>query len=127
MKFINFVVAAVFFIFAAVQFNDPDPFVWALMYAFVGGVALFKGLGKENRLVLLGGLAAVLIWMGFLVPEFSNWLKMGMPSITESMKAEEPYIEFAREFLGLFLCGITLTFYLILNYRKAPDNAVVPS
>lgn len=112
MKYVNFLVAALFLTFAVVQLNDPDPLAWVLLYGFVGVVALFAGLGRYNRYVLLAGLAVCAVWLIFLIPEFVNWVQMGMPTITGSMKAEEPHIEYTREFLGLFLCGITLGIYL---------------
>ena len=112
MKYIHFIIAAVFLLFAIVQLNDPDPLLWVLLYGYVGVVALMAGLGRYNRYVLLAGLAAIAIWLIVLIPEFVNWVQMGMPTITGSMKAEEPHIEYTREFLGLFLCGMALGFYL---------------
>ena len=44
-----------------------------------------------------------LISMGTILPEIFIWIKEGMPSIVQSMKAEIPTIEYTREFLGLFL------------------------
>jgi hypothetical protein len=43
-----------------------------------------------------------------LLPGFINWLRMGMPTITGSMKAEEEHIEVVREFLGLFLALLAM-------------------
>ena len=119
MKYVNFFLAALFALFAAVQFNDPDPLAWALLYGFVAVVSLLAGLGKYNRYVLLGGLAVCLVWLLTLIPEFVNWVQMGMPTITSSMKTEEPHIEYTREFLGLFLCGLVLLIHLRRS-RKVP-------
>jgi hypothetical protein len=119
MKYVNFFLAALFLLFAIVQFNDPDPLAWALLYGFVAIVSLFAGLGKYNRYVLLGGLAVCLIWLITLIPEFVDWVRMGMPTITGSMKATEPHIEYTREFLGLFLCGLALGIHLRQSRKRA--------
>ena len=48
---------------------------------------------------------------------------MGAPSIVESMKADKPYVEFTREFLGLLVaaagCGCLLYHKRAQGKRKA--------
>ena len=104
MKILNFILAAIFILFAYFQLNDPDPYLWMLLYFFVAAVCVFAAYGRRNKYILLAGMLICLIWMGFLLPEFINWIKMGMPNIAGQMKAEAPHIEFTREFLGLFIC-----------------------
>lgn len=104
MKIINLALTGLFVLFAAVQYNDPDPWGWAAMYAFVAGVCGFAAFGKVNRYVLWAGIAVCLVWMSTLLPEFINWIRTGAPNITGEMKATTPYIEFTREFLGLGIC-----------------------
>lgn len=114
MKWANVIFGVLFLLFAAVQYNDPDPWAWMALYGFVGGILLFAAFGKRHRWVALGGLLVCLIWLTFLLPEFVSWVRMGMPSITETMKTEEPHIEYTREFLGLGICIAAL----FLNWRK---------
>lgn len=104
MRTVNLILAALFGLFAAVQYNDPDPWRWAAMYAFITGVCMFAAFGKTNRYVLWAGIAVCVVWMGALLPEFLNWIKLGAPNIAGSMKAETPFVEFTREFLGLGIC-----------------------
>jgi hypothetical protein len=117
MKALNIILAALFTVSAAVQYNDPDPWLWMAMYLFVAVISGFAAFGRYDRWALRIGLAVCLIWMGTLLPDFINWIKMGAPTITGSMKAEEPHIELTREFLGLVVCGIVLLFHMI-SYRK---------
>ncbi|MCB0635328.1 MAG: transmembrane 220 family protein [Lewinella sp.] len=105
---IRLVIAAVFLLFAAVQFNDPDPWRWVAMY---GGTGLLVGASAfwlVPRWLGWIGLAVVVFWMAWLLPEFIHWIRMGMPTITGGMKAGAPHIEYTREFLGLLLCGLAL-------------------
>jgi len=106
------ILAAVFALFAAVQYNDPDPLPWILLY---GSVAVHFGMAayrRANRIAIWLTLLASLIWAIALAPEFIGWLRMGAPTIVGSMKAEAPWIEYAREFLGLGLAALACGFLL---------------
>lgn len=105
MKILNFTLAALFILFAYFQLNDPDPAGWMALYFYTALMCVLVAYGRSNRYALWLGIAACLVWMGFLLPEFIHWVQMGMPNITGQMKAEAPHIEFTREFLGLALCG----------------------
>ena len=117
MKIFNLILAGLFIAFAVMQFNDPDPTFWVLVYlgmAIISGFAAFK----KYFLWLMLGMLAVLIYELFtLFPAFSGWISDGMPSITESMSASSPMIELVREFLGLLLCFIVLIYHYI-KYRR---------
>lgn len=104
MKITNYILAALFILFAYFQANDPDPYLWMLLYFYTAAICLFAGYGRKNNYFIWAGIAGCLIWMGLLLPEFINWINMGMPNIAGEMKAEAPHIEFTREFLGLGIC-----------------------
>lgn len=111
MKMRNYVIAGLFFLFALVQLNDPDPYFWVALYSYIGMVAIIRNFRPIRKVILLAGMAVCLIEVFLILPEFLNWVELGMPTITGSMKAEEPHIEFTREFLGLLIGLGTLVFY----------------
>ncbi len=119
MKAANLILTALFALFAFFQFNDADPWGWVAMYGFVAAVSAFAAFGRYNLYIIYLGLAAVLIWMATLLPDFINWINMGMPTITGSMKAEQPHIELTREFLGLLTCGLALGWHWWKGRAKA--------
>ena len=104
MKIFNIILAILFLLFAAVQFNDSpgDILFWVIVY----------------------GLAVVVFEMFRKFPSFALWVSDGMPSIIEEMQASSPYIELAREYLGLCLCLAVLIFqyvrYAKLRKQEAP-------
>ncbi len=108
MKISNIVLAAIFALFAIVQLNDVDPWRWVMIYGIVSIIYVFAIFGYIRRWVVLGFAAICLIEFVRLMPEFINWINMGMPTITGSMKAEEPHVEYTREFLGLLLCILAM-------------------
>lgn len=102
---IYWALALVFALFTLVQYNDPDPIQWMLLY---GGVAVFFGmdaLGRWYKPAVWLWFAAALLWAATLLPDFLNWINMGEPSIVETMKAETPWVELTREFLGLLIAA----------------------
>ncbi len=120
MKIACWTLAVVFALFAAVQYNDPDPLRWMLLYGLVALHFTTAALGKMNRYAEWLTLAAAAIWAATLFPDFMNWIRMGEPSIVGSMKAEEPWIELTREFFGLVLAALACGFLLWKKtYREA--------
>jgi len=108
MKIINGILALLFFLFAALQLNDADPWIWVGIY---GAVAVLCGLTASGRYLpklILGTILLTIFGLGWYLPDFVAWLQSGMTSITSSMKAETPHVELVREFLGLVLVLVTL-------------------
>jgi hypothetical protein len=108
MKWVFLSISLLFIAFALVQLNDPDPWVWVVMYGGVAVISFLAFLKKGPSFLALIGFMVGLAWMVTLIPGFIEWIKMGMPSIVSEMKTEAPHIELVREFLGLLLATIAL-------------------
>ena len=121
MKILNLILAAVFFLFAALQCNDPDPLVWMLTYSAVGTLCVIAALGGHFRWVVLGLGLALMAWMLSMLPGVIGWVNDGMPSIAGAMKAETPHIESVREFLGLLLAVAALVHLWRLGKRPGDE------
>lgn len=117
-KTIYFIISGIFFVFAALQWNDPDPLIWIVCYGTMAVMYIFLAL-KNNLSQYLAWIMSIAcsINMVILLPEISNWISEGSPSIVQSMKATIPTIEYTREFLGLFLCLIS-SVYDIWVFKK---------
>ena len=118
MKIFNIILAILFLLFAAVQFNDSPG------DAGVGIISAFAAFNRYNMWAILLGLAVVVFEMFRKFPTFALWVSDGMPSIVDEMQASSPYIELAREYLGLCLCLAVLIFqyvrYAKLRKQEAP-------
>ncbi len=111
MKIANGILTLLFILFAVVQFNDPDPYYWIAIYSAVALISGFAVVGKYNKNIILTVIGVCIIWMFTLIPGVIDWMEKGMPSITGSMKAESPHVEYLREFLGLFIVLLALGFH----------------
>ena len=112
MKILPIVVAVFFVIFAIAQLNDSDPYLWVAIYSWVAVCFVLLAFGRLIRPLVVGGIVVCSIYFLYLLPDFIDWIKMGMPSITATMQAETPHVELVREFLGLGLC-ISAFVYLL--------------
>jgi len=105
-----------FALFAAVQFNDPDPFIWASVYLLV---AAFSFLAYKNKYFLLPTLVLLVLCFVCAIilfpPSFSDWWQLEEEA--KSLKMKMPGIEEARESMGLIICVIAL-FVIYINGRK---------
>ena len=120
MRIVNALLAILFMIFAFLQVNDPDPFLWIVIYgamALVCVLAIFEVYFKKLLLAL--GIAFI-AYCVILFPGVMEWLAQEDKSalFSETMKMEYPYIEESREFLGLVICLIVIVFYLVRTSRK---------
>ena len=102
-KTLSLVFAFLFVLFAAVQYNDPDPQVWVPIYGFAAMACImaFARVGQVwffGLMALIYGVAAVYQWP----PAFDGFLlnEVGMKTVN---------IELARESGGLAICAVAMT------------------
>ncbi len=112
---INAVVAVLFLISAVLQYNDPDPWLWAALYA-AAGVACLAAPRMRSRMWLPAavGLAA-LIWAGLLAPE--TLPNFRVRDLAATMHAETPSIELNRELLGLLIIAAWMVVLVVVGRR----------
>ena len=112
MRYLNIGLALIFFGFAALQINDPDPLYWISVYAATGLVALGRNFSVPERFWTAVVLGAVIAGMLIALPGIFDYLRSGnYASITAEMRTAS-YVEPAREFLGLFMAMLCLLYCL---------------
>ena len=110
-------VSVVFFLFALVQYNDPDFVVWLLVYLSVSGMALMAYFDQYFMRIYLCVFFVLFIWFITYIPHLVSWIQDGWSNIAGSMKAESMYIELVRECFGLLLCLIAVAYYYMLSKK----------
>lgn len=124
MKAFNISFCLIFILFAALQYNDPDPYLWIPIYLYP---AVICGLAAAKRYSPTACLAGIIVFSAYAVYKIFDqnglldWItKHDAETIAGSMKATQPWIEESREFFGLLIIVIALT----INYRYAKRKAI---
>lgn len=118
MRLVNIILALLFILFAAFQYNDPDPWLWIGVYAFIAIISGLAAAKIHPTWLIRIGLVGCVIGLGILLPDFMDWLAGGAESITQTMQAKKPHIELTREFLGLVICTLVMGFHLWQGEQK---------
>ncbi|MFY0608359.1 MAG: transmembrane 220 family protein [Cyclobacteriaceae bacterium] len=116
---IHYALSILFLLFATVQYNDPDPLLWILIYGSVSLIALLKiylGQVNFNKLIITLIVIFTLYALAY-IPSFSDLLsKPDKSELVGQMKATKPWIEGTRE-LGGLLIAIGAMVYLLKSKR----------
>lgn len=119
MKVFNLIFCILFIFFAALQYNDPDPYVWMPIYLYASVLCWFA---FRNKYFPTAYLLGILIYAIYAIYKFfgengvRDWItKHHSANIADTMKAEQPWIEETREFFGL----IILIAVLLIDYFYA--------
>ena len=122
MKAFNIVFIVLFIVFAALQYNDPDPHIWVPLYLY-GAYLCYLALKKDyNRVLFLAGLfiySAYAIYLFLDKTGVLAWMtEHDAENIATSMKATKPWIEETREFFGLVILIVVLLINMFLLKKQ---------
>lgn len=118
-KLYNSFMIGIFLLSALVQYNDPDPLLWIIIYgiaALVSYLAFSPRLDKRLPLYL-----AILAfgWAAFHLPDV--WGKVTIGEIFQSIEMKTIAVEKAREMGGLAIIASWML-YLYSHLRKTADT-----
>lgn len=107
MKILNIFFVVIFVIFAGLQYNDPDPYVWMPIYLYGALFCYLAARKKFYPAAYLIGVAVYLAYATYLFFDKTGVLDWAIEhhgqNIADQMKASTPWIEETREFFGLFI------------------------
>lgn len=116
MKIFNLIFCVMFLLFAGLQYNDPDPYIWIPLYLYVAVLCWLASRQKFYPRLYLFGIGVYALYAAYLF--FSkdgmlDWMREHQAeNIAHEMKARKPWIEATREFFGL----VILIVVLLVNY-----------
>ena len=123
MKYINILFICLFIIAAALQYNDPDPWLWMPIYLYAAFLCFLAVKKRYKRTLYFIGLAFYGCYAIYLLIDKTGVLTWAnehqAESIVHSMKAAKPWIEETREFFGLLIVIVVLIANMIwLSAKK---------
>jgi hypothetical protein len=122
MKIFNLIFCLVFIACAVLQYNDPDPYLWIPIYLFSAALCWFAFRNKFYPNAYLLGIVLFTIYAVYKVFDENgvlDWINdHGAENIAETMKAEKPWVEEAREFFGLVIMIAVLLINYVYTKRK---------
>ena len=116
MKIFNLIFCFIFIVFGALQYNDPDPYLWIPIYLFAAFLCWKASKGVFHPMITLTSIAFFTLYAIYKVFDQNgliDWVNIHhAENIAETMKAEKPWVEESREFFGLvIIISVLLTNY----------------
>jgi len=120
MRIVNFILAIMFLLFAFVQINDPDPIIWILIYGAMAVLCIMAIFEFYPTKFTIGLLVLYVLYSIVYIPGVFEWLRQENKTMLfdDVAKMQYPYIEEAREFLGLLICIIVLITLVFRSRRR---------
>ncbi|SMC69736.1 transmembrane 220 family protein [Pedobacter nyackensis] len=119
LSILNSIFCIAFILFAYVNLNDGDSWLWVPIYMIASiccGFAIFKLFYPTVYLVAISFYLVYATFLFFAKDGVRDWIvQYKTPSLVESMQATKPYIEKTREFFGLLIISGALA----INYFLA--------
>lgn len=121
MKKTNLIFSILFALFALLQYNDPDPYLWIPLYGYACVVCFLNYKNKYDKFTHIAG---IIFCLGFGIKQLftkdgvMDWVnRHNSENLVQSMKATKPWIENTREFGGLMIILLALLINMILHKK----------
>ena len=105
VKVFAWIFGALCIVSAVLQYNDPDPLMWIIIYGISALLSFGFAVGKAPFIVLLLAGLSALVAGGFIFPEEFQGFEIGKGHIKN--------IEQGREAVGLFIVGVIQLLFAI--------------
>lgn len=111
---IALIACLLFIAFGALQWNDPDPWLWMCVYGSAAFLCWMVHRGRILRAPIRIGMALCLLYATYLffsADGVASWLmEHDAENLVQTMKADKPWIEKTREFGGLAIVFSVLAY-----------------
>jgi len=119
MKTANAIMAFLFMLSVAVQFNDPDPIAWVLVYGAAVLACIFFYFHRLNWAAPTAIGLIALLWACYLFPEMLNNMNdSSLSEIFNFFNMKTLGTELIREIGGLLIIVAWMAVLTRINYRK---------
>ncbi len=122
VRIVSGIMLPMFLMSIAVQYNDPDGWVWMLIYAFPALLAIL-GLMNEVSVAAIPMSAIFTVGAAILMP----WNELGLfGEYVSQWHMKNSNAEYMREALGLFVCVAYFDFLTVVYFLRRRTAAAQP-
>jgi hypothetical protein len=122
MKTFNYIFGGIFILFALLQINDPDPYLWIPIYGYASLIAFLNAKDKYDGFANYALIVFCILYGAKLLLEKDgvvSWYNQhDAENLVQSMKATKPWIENTREFGGLLIILISVIPNIIFQQKS---------
>jgi hypothetical protein len=118
-RVVNGVMALLFAVAVAVQYNDPDPLRWMAVYGAAFVIALMVAVRGRGPIVAAAGVGAVALVWGLYWAVTSGTPLTLYEHMFDSWEMKNTSIEEAREASGLFIVAIWMAIVAAQSRKQA--------
>ncbi len=116
MKILNYVMAAAFLFSVIVQYNDPDPALWMLIYGLAGAACVMAISGRLNWVFAAAlGIVALAWALKIGAGVFRN---VAFVELFEAFEMKDERVEVAREACGLLIVAFWMAALVFQSLRR---------
>ena len=115
MKLYIYLVMPTFVLFALLQINDPDPLPWICLYLYAAFCGYNALKGGPPAYAKVGLFAFAVGAIHFFPPSISTWIHAEEQA--KGLAMNVPFVEEAREAMGLALASAHCGVLLLLNKK----------
>jgi hypothetical protein len=116
------VFALLFLLSVTVQFNDPDPLAWVLIYAAAAWASFLAARGRPSRALASAIAAVALLWAATIVPRVVGKVPFG--DMFAAWEMQNAGVEESREMYGLLLVALWMAVIALRGRRAAHGRGV---
>jgi len=114
--FLNVVFMIALILSVAVQYNDPDPLLWMVIYGAGGGCCIFFMLNKLHWALPAFIFTGSVFGAGMLLPEVLNG-DVSFVDVFKDITMKSKGVEYGREFGGLLIQGTWMGVLTVVKLR----------
>jgi hypothetical protein len=122
MKTFNYIFGGLFILFALLQINDPDPYLWIPIYGYAALISILNAKNKYDGFANYALIIFCILYGAKLLLEQDgvvSWYEQhDAENLVQSMKATKPWIENTREFGGLLIIIISVIPNIIYQQKS---------
>lgn len=115
LKYVNYVMIVAFLFSVIVQYNDPDPLVWMMIYGAAMIACILFALGKLPSFLPGIILSIAVIWAFTIAAEVVG--KVGFSELFQAFEMKDERVEVGREFGGLLIIVFWMSVLTIARFR----------